>query len=203
MDDVQISEVMTKFRDHGDSDSWEQLYRLFNREIRAYLLKKVGPDNIDDCTSEFWLNLRTWLRKYDPQRKPLNLLVYGAWFQSKRFLQTERRQASERPRPESIVGIPCNTAEGQLIFPLDPHEGPEKTMMRKENCQIVHETIASIKKPFERDMARAYFLEGRVAKDVADEAGINHKTAWGHLVSARKEIGRKLARRLDEVQSHP
>ncbi len=198
MDDVQIADLMIKFRDHGDRDSWEQLYQLFKLRIRSYLYLRVKVDHreVNDCASEFWLHLRDYLRdyQYDPERPPFNWLLRSAMYLGKRYREMQRRQTG-------LKGLTRSSSE-DCALGIDPNPTPPEKMLRDEACQIVRETISSIEKPIQRNMAKAYFLEGRVAKNVADEAGVNHKTGWGHLVSARKEIGRKLARRVDEIQSH-
>lgn len=195
---------MMHFRDHGDSDSWEQLYNEFAPRIRAYLLKKVGPDIIDDCANEFWLNLPKWIRKYDHERKhrkrsPLNWLIFGAMCQYKMFQRTEHQRRSERPRPGSIIGVPSREQDGTIVLPLDPHEGPEEIAMRREKRQSVRDAIASIKNPKVRDLAQKHFLEGRVAQDVADENGDKHGTAWYRLHVARKSLRQKLEPKLDRI----
>jgi len=205
MDNVRFSDVMIHFRDHKDRESWGQLYNKFAPRIREYLLKKVGPNVVDDCANEFWLNLSHWVRKYDPKRRPVNWLLYGAWFQAKRFLQKERRRESERPRLVSTIGVPSSEnitgmpSSENIVTALDPHEGPEEIAIRKERCQVVRDAVASIRNPKVRDLAQKHFIEGRVAQEVADENGDKRGTAWYRLHEARKVLHRKLEPKLDNI----
>jgi len=193
MDDVQIAKLMISFRDHGDRESWEQLYDVCRHRIRGYLYKRVGNHVIDDCCNEFWLQLHLILQNYEynPDQRPLKWLLRGSSYHAKRFLKKYNRQTGLKHYTR--IDWPDNT---EIV---DPIKTPPEQLMRDETCQIVRETITSIRNSKVRDLARAYFLEGRVAKDVADEAGINRNTAWCHLHEARQEIKRKLSRRLESV----
>lgn len=189
MDDAQIAELIIHHREHGDRESWTQLYDLAHEKVTEMLLCFHRPQNVEECANEFWLNLRRWTSNfvYDPKHPPLNWLFRGAQYQARQYL--DRRESTKDLMVYQYGVLPGGTG----IDRGDGGEGePINEMIRQETAVLVRDAVASIKNPNFRYMAQEYFLEGRTVTEVADEQGIPRGTGWRQVHEARKELRRKL-----------
>ena len=101
-----------------DPDAWAELFDLFDRPLRRYLLR-VGnrPEDVHDLAGKVWDRARRSLRSYDPSHPFLNWLL-GIARNVCLELWHARKRHNEHPLPEEGAPVPDRMTRPGPATPL-------------------------------------------------------------------------------------
>ncbi len=161
----------------GDTDAFQELYRLTVADVERILHRLVGAAaDLDDLVQEAYLALWRALPGFRGQA-PLSSFVYGvclrvaqhrgrAWFRRLRLREAWAREPREAAQP-----------------------GPERGLSQAALERAVQGTLARMSFKL-RAVLVLHEMEELSGKEIAAQLGIPEKTVWTRLHNARKEFRR-------------
>lgn len=190
MEDIPgFHHLLTRARggDRAATDELLTLIRPWPEQLARTQAQPHGPDeSVSDLVQEAWL--RAW-QKLDQFQGAADeaqaVAMFRAWLArivSRLNLNAARdRGARQRTPPGNLLRLDGlgETPSGDSAAALDPSAtGPTPSAMAQadEQARLVHEALARLADPLDRDIVRLRFFEGFSLRQVAERLGCNHET---------------------------
>jgi RNA polymerase sigma factor (sigma-70 family) len=173
----------------GEPAAMEQLYGLFARGIRYFILRSLGPDELEDRVHDCFLIVAEAIRKGD-LRDPSRLMG---------FVRTiVKRQIASAI--EDTMDLRRNRAEyNESIFVLaDWKNDPEQALMAGQRTEIARRVMQGISRR-DREILRRFYVEEQTQEQICREMGLS-PTQFRLLKSRAKTrfgaMGQRVASRM-------
>lgn len=174
----------------GDSDAFDEVYRLYHEEIREQIRYNTYPNmqsELDDICQHFWMSIHRWGRSYDPARPLQNWLIATASKATASYYK-----ANTRKRNLNLIGQGyAQLGEDEIVHPIDEQPSPETCAIFREDFAAAKEALGQIPPQF-RKAINAVYLEGFTPLAYARLNGIPEGTVYTQLRRGIKHLRKAL-----------
>jgi RNA polymerase sigma factor (sigma-70 family) len=187
-DTLQISDwarLVARIRE-DDPGAMEELYGVFERGIRYFLLRNLGPEDVEDKVHDCFVIVAQAIRRGE-LREPERLMG---------FVRTVvKRQIAQHI--EVAVNRRRTMAEfDESMFSIsDWKDDPEQTFMARQRKDIARRVLSAISNK-DREVLRRFYVEEQTQEQICREMNLT-STQFRLLKSRAKarfgELGKKLA----------
>lgn len=163
----------------GDAGAMEELYAIFARGIRYFLMRNLGSDDLDDRVHDCFVVVAEAIRKGD-LRDPARLMGYVRTV-VKRHVASAIESAVDRRRTRAEYD--------ESLFSLsDWQENPEQSIMSHERTEIARKVMRAISRR-DREILSRFYVEEQSQNQICEEMGLS-ATQFRLLKSrAKKRFG--------------
>jgi RNA polymerase sigma-70 factor (ECF subfamily) len=172
----------------GDRQATEKLLALMRPWLEQLARRHAPPRRADgstaDLVQEAWL--RAW-QKLDQFQGSDNevqaLAMFRAWLERivcRLGLNATRDQKAQQRNPGSpflqLDGARASGSSGPVLDPSDGRPTPSANVQAEEEARRVHEALARLPDPLDRDIVRLRFFQGLSLRQIATQLGRDHET---------------------------
>jgi len=180
----------------GDTGAMEELYAIFARGIRYFLMRNLGPDDLDDRVHDCFVVVAEAIRKGD-LRDPARLMGYVRTV-VKRHVASAIESAVDRRRTRAEYD--------ESLFALsDWQESPEQSIMSRERTEIARKVMRAISRR-DREILSRFYVEEQSQTQICEEMGLS-ATQFRLLKSRAKKrfglLGQRVAKGLGRALPNP
>jgi RNA polymerase sigma factor (sigma-70 family) len=143
------TQLVTRIR-NGDSEAMAELYSIFSRGIRYFLLRNLGPVDLDDKVHDCFVIVTQAIQNGD-LREPERLMGYVRTV-VKRQIAASIDVAVHQRRSRADF-------EESLLSISDFRENPERILMAKQRSEIAKKVLNSVSRRDREILNRFYVLE--------------------------------------------
>jgi RNA polymerase sigma-70 factor (ECF subfamily) len=159
----------------GDPAAMEELYRVFDRGIRFYLCRQLGPQDLDDRVHDAFVSIAQSIRNGEV-RSPQCLMGY--------VRTVVRRQVAAQIG--NTVHNRRNRADVEVGKTLCDHRpDPERTLIQRQNKELALRILRSLRKR-DRDVLTRFYLYEQPAERICHDMGLT-ETQF-RLIKSRAKI---------------
>jgi RNA polymerase sigma factor (sigma-70 family) len=163
----------------GDGGALEELYAIFARGIRYFLMRNLGSEDLDDRVHDCFVVVAEAIRRGD-LRDPARLMGYVRTV-VKRHVASAIETAVDRRRTRAEYD--------ESLFSLgDWQENPEQSIMSQERTEIARKVLRAISRR-DREILSRFYVEEQSQTQICEEMGLS-PTQFRLLKSrAKKRFG--------------
>jgi RNA polymerase sigma-70 factor (ECF subfamily) len=148
---------------HGDSEAFETLYLRHLERIYRYIYFRIGDEaQAEDMTEEVLVRAWESLPKYQIGESRFTSWLYTI---AHNLLVDHYRRRN-----------PIQISPDDLAHYADPGELPERIVGRKQECEILTQSIMQLE-DLEQQVLLLRFVEGLSHREIASIIGINQTTS--------------------------
>lgn len=170
----------------GDQDAMTDLYGVFAKGIRYFLLRNLGPEDLDDKVHDCFLAVAQAIRNGD-LREPERLMGYVRTVVKRKIAASIDVAVQQR---RSRVEF-----EETLFTVCDWRENPEAALLTRQRADIARKVLSGISVRDREILNRFYVLE-QTQEQICGEMGLSYNQ-FRLLKSRAKarfgELGKRLA----------
>lgn len=133
----------------GTTDGMEELYALFSRGIRFYLIRQLGPQELEDKIHDTFLVVVHAIRRGE-LREPSRLMG---------FVRTICRRQVAAHIDKIVQSRREQTEIDNSARVMDPSTNPEESAMFSERKTLIHRVLSEIPARDREILTRFYLLE--------------------------------------------
>jgi RNA polymerase sigma-70 factor (ECF subfamily) len=134
----------------ADPGAMEELYAIFEKGIRYFLLRSLGPDELDDRVHDCFLIVAQAIQNGD-LRDPARLMGYVRTVVKRQIAATIEVAVSRRR---------VHVAYEDILFTLsDWKDDPERTLLQQQRTEIARRVLKGISRRDREILHRFYVLE--------------------------------------------
>jgi RNA polymerase sigma factor (sigma-70 family) len=133
----------------GTTDGMEELYALFSRGIRFYLIRQLGPQELEDKIHDTFLLVVHAIRRGE-LREPSRLMG---------FVRTICRRQVAAHIDKIVQSRREQTELDNSSRVMDPSTNPEESAMFSERKELIHRVLSEIPARDREILTRFYLLE--------------------------------------------
>jgi RNA polymerase sigma-70 factor, ECF subfamily len=133
----------------GKTDGLEELYQLFSRGIRFYLVRQLGPQELDDKIHDTFVVVVQAIRRGE-LREPSRLMG---------FVRTIVRRQVAAHIDRAVQSRREQTELDTTVRISDPGSSPEETAIFSERKTLIHRVLSEIPSRDREILTRFYLLE--------------------------------------------
>ncbi len=133
----------------GTTDGMEELYALFSRGIRFYLIRQLGPQELEDKIHDTFLVVVQAIRRGE-LREPSRLMGFVRTICRRQVAAHIDKIVQSRREQMEIDGT-------QRV--MDPGTNPEESAMFSERKNLIHRVLSEIPARDREILTRFYLLE--------------------------------------------
>jgi RNA polymerase sigma factor (sigma-70 family) len=152
------SALVSGIRD-GDSAAMEQLYGIFAKGIRYFLLRNLGPDDLDDKVHDCFVIVTQAIQNGD-LREPERLMGYVRTV-VKRQIAASIDIAVQQRRTRANF-------EDSMFSVSDWRENPERSVIARQRAEIARKVLNGVSRRDREILNRFYVLEQSQERICAD-----------------------------------
>lgn len=142
----------------GETDGMEELYRLFSRGIRYYLVRQLGPQELDDKIHDTFVVVVQAIKRGE-LREPERLMGFVRTVVRRQVAaHIDRAVQSRRERAEVDATI-------QVV---DPQGNPEESAISRQRRDIIHRVLSQLSGRDREILTRFYLYEQSQEQICAD-----------------------------------
>lgn len=179
---LNVPEIVELIR-AGDPAGMERLYSVFARGVRFYLLRHLGPQDIEDKVHDSFLLVVESIQRGE-LRDPERLMGYVKTIVRRQMVTYIERTVQNRNQQVDL--------ESGLAIP-DPRGGPEAEAIESQEHKLMVDVLGSMPHR-DSEILKRYYLEGHTQERICREMGLS-LTQFRLLKSRAKvrfgEVGRK------------
>ncbi len=135
---------------NGDSDAMAELYTIFGRGIRYFLLRNLGPVDLDDKVHDCFVIVTQAIQNGD-LREPERLMGYVRTVVKRQIAASIDVAVHQR---HSRVDF-----EDALLSMSDWRENPERRIIAKQRAELARKVLNSVSQRDREILNRFYVLE--------------------------------------------
>jgi len=187
-DSLQIADwapLVLRVRD-GEPGAMEELYAIFAKGIRYFLLRNLGPDELDDKVHDCFLIVAQAIRNGD-LREPERLMGYVRTVVKRQIAGSIDIAIQQRRKRVEF--------DDTLFSVSDWRDNPESTVMARQRAEIARKVLAGVSRRDREILNRFYVLE-QSQEQICGEMGLSYNQ-FRLLKSRAKarfgELGKKIA----------
>jgi RNA polymerase sigma-70 factor (ECF subfamily) len=171
---------------HGDSGAMAELYGIFAKGIRYFLLRNLGPDDLDDKVHDCFVIVAQAIQDGD-LREPERLMGYVRTV-VKRQIAASIDVAVQQRRTRVDF-------EDTMFSVSDWRENPERSMLTRQRAEIARKVLNGVSRRDREILNRFYVLE-QTQEQICADMGLSYNQ-FRLLKSRAKarfgELGKKVA----------
>jgi RNA polymerase sigma-70 factor, ECF subfamily len=133
----------------GTTDGMEELYALFSRGIRFYLIRQLGPQEMEDKIHDTFLVVVQAIRRGE-LREPSRLMGFVRTVCRRQIAAHIDRLVQSRREQNEVDNTPRI---------MDPSSNPEETAIFTERKNLIHRVLSEIPQRDREILTRFYLLE--------------------------------------------
>ena len=172
------SEIVSRIR-ANDSAAMEDLYAIFARGIRYFILRNLGPDELDDRVHDCFILVAEAIQNGE-LRDPARLMGYVRTI-VKRYIATAIETNVQLRRAQ--VGY-----EDNLFSLSDWKENPEKAVMTRQRVEIAQKVMQGISTR-DREILHRFYVDEQSPEQICDEMGLSFNQFRLLKSRAKKRFG--------------
>ncbi len=170
----------------GDSAAMEELYGIFAKGIRYFLLRNLGPDDLDDKVHDCFLIVAQAIRNGD-LREPERLMGYVRTVVKRQIAGSIDIAVQQRRTRVEF--------DDTLFSVSDWRDNPETTVMARQRAEIARKVLNGVSRRDREILNRFYVLE-QSQEQICGEMGLSYNQ-FRLLKSRAKarfgELGKRIA----------
>ena len=187
-DPLQITDwtpLVQRIRD-GDTAALEELYGIFAKGIRYFLLRNLGPEDLDDKVHDCFLIVAQAIRNGD-LREPERLMGYVRTVVKRQIAGSIDIAVQQRRTRVEF--------DDTLFSVSDWRDNPETTVMARQRAEIARKVLNGVSRRDREILNRFYVLE-QSQEQICGEMGLSYNQ-FRLLKSRAKarfgELGKRVA----------
>jgi RNA polymerase sigma-70 factor (ECF subfamily) len=187
-DALQITDwtpLVQRIRD-GDSAAMEELYGIFAKGIRYFLLRNLGPEDLDDKVHDCFLIVAQAIKNGD-LREPERLMGYVRTVVKRQIAGSIDIAVQQRRTRVEF--------DDTLFSVSDWRDNPETTVMARQRAEIARRVLNGVSRRDREILNRFYVLE-QSQEQICGEMGLSYNQ-FRLLKSRAKarfgELGKRVA----------
>jgi RNA polymerase sigma factor (sigma-70 family) len=177
--------LVNRIRD-GDSAAMAELYLIFAKGIRYFLLRNLGPDDLDDKVHDCFVIVAQAIRNGD-LREPERLMGYVRTVVKRQIAASIDIAVQQRRNRVDF--------EDSMFSMSDWREDPERSVIARQRAEIARKVLNGVSRCDREILNRFYVLEQSQEQICADmELSYNQFRLLKSRAKARfGELGKRLA----------
>src|SRR5580698_6274751 len=177
--------LVTRIRD-GDSEAMAELYTVFAKGIRYFLLRNLGPEDLDDKVHDCFVIVTQAIRNGD-LREPERLMGYVRTVVKRQIAASIDVAVQQRRNRVDF--------EDSLFTLSDWRENPERSVIAMQRAEIARKVLNGVSRR-DRDILNRFYVLEQTQEQICAEMGLSYNQ-FRLLKSRAKarfgEMGRRLA----------
>jgi RNA polymerase sigma-70 factor (ECF subfamily) len=150
--------LVTRIRD-GDSEAMAELYTVFAKGIRYFLLRNLGPEDLDDKVHDCFVIVAQAIRNGD-LREPERLMGYVRTVVKRQIAASIDVAVQQRRNRVEF--------EDSMFYVSDWRENPERTVIAQQRAEIARKVLNGVSRRDRDILNRFYVLEQSQEQICAD-----------------------------------
>jgi len=138
------SDLVARIRS-GRTDGMEELYQLFSRAIRFYLLRQLGPADVDEKVHEILAAVVQAIRD-------------GELRDHERLMGFVRTIVRRRVEVHLASAVRTKTVEEKVVSIEPRRENPEEVVAFYQRSELIHQVLAALS-PRDREIVMRFYLQ--------------------------------------------
>ncbi|HKD07421.1 MAG TPA: sigma-70 family RNA polymerase sigma factor [Bryobacteraceae bacterium] len=180
----------------GDAGAMEELYAIFARGIRYFLMRNLGSEDLDDRVHDCFVVVAEAIRRGD-LRDPARLMGYVRTV-VKRHVASAIETAVDHRRTRAEY-------DESLFAVSDWQENPEQSIMSQERTEIARKVMRAISRR-DREILSRFYVDEQSQTQICEEMGLS-ATQFRLLKSRAKKrfglLGQRVAKGLGRTLPNP
>jgi len=170
----------------GDSAAMAELYMIFAKGIRYFLLRNLGPDDLDDKVHDCFVIVAQAIRNGD-LREPERLMGYVRTVVKRQIAASIDTAVQQRRNRVDF--------EDSMFSISDWRENPERSVIARQRAEIARKVLSGVSRRDREILNRFYVLEQSQEQICTDmELSYNQFRLLKSRAKARfGELGKRLA----------
>ena len=140
----------------GEPAAMEELYAIFDRGIRYFLLRSLGPDDIDDKVHDCFLIVTQAIRNGD-LREPDRLMGFVRTVVKRQIAGSIDVAVQQRRTRVEF--------DDTILSVSDWREDPERTMLAKQRAEIARKVLSSVSRR-DRDILDRFYVQEQTQEKI-------------------------------------
>jgi len=177
--------LVSRIRD-GDSVAMAELYAIFGKGIRYFLLRNLGPDDLDDKVHDCFVIVTQAIRNGD-LREPERLMGYVRTVVKRQIAASIDIAVQQR---RSRVDF-----EDSLFSVSDWRDNPERSVIARQRAEIARKVLNGVSRR-DRDILNRFYVLEQSQEQICEDMGLTYNQ-FRLLKSRAKarfgELGKKLS----------
>jgi RNA polymerase sigma-70 factor, ECF subfamily len=170
----------------GDPAAMEELYDIFGKGIRYFLLRNLGADELDDRVHDCFVIVAQAIRNGD-LRDPARLMG---------FVRTVVKRQIAATIEAAVTRRRTQVDYQDTLFTLsDWKDDPERTLLARQRTEIARRVMNGISRR-DREILRRFYVEEQSQEKICEEMGLSYNQ-FRLLKSRAKarfgELGKRVA----------
>lgn len=148
------TDVVTRIR-NDDPTGMEELYRVFERGVRFYLCRQIGPQDLEDKLHEAFLIVAQAIRRGE-LREPERLMGFVRTIVRRQVAAQIDQSAHARRQQvdwDAVAGLPAGQPD------------PERAAIAVENQEVAWRTLRSLSRR-DRDVLVRFYLQQQTPEQI-------------------------------------
>jgi RNA polymerase sigma factor (sigma-70 family) len=133
----------------GETDGMEELYQLFSRGIRYYLVRQLGPQELDDKIHDTFVVVVQAIKRGE-LREPERLMG---------FVRTVVRRQVAAHIDRAVQNRRERAEVDQNIQVVDPHGNPEESAISRQRRDLIQRVLSQLSGRDREILTRFYLYE--------------------------------------------
>jgi RNA polymerase sigma factor (sigma-70 family) len=157
------ADIVMRIRE-GDNSGMEELYGIFAKGIRYFLLRNLGADDLDDRVHDCFVIVAESIRKGD-LRDPARLMGFVRTV-VKRQIAANIETAVNKRRSE--------VEYDETMFNIsDWKNDPEKSLLTRQRTEIARRVMGGISKR-DREILQRFYVDEQPQEKICEEMGLTY-----------------------------
>jgi RNA polymerase sigma-70 factor (ECF subfamily) len=177
--------LVTRIRD-GDSEAMAELYSVFAKGIRYFLLRNLGPEDLDDKVHDCFVIVAQAIRNGD-LREPERLMGYVRTVVKRQIAASIDVAVQQRRNRVEF--------EESMFYVSDWRENPERTVIAQQRAEIARKVLNGVSRR-DRDILNRFYVLEQPQEQICADMGLSYNQ-FRLLKSRAKarfgELGKKIA----------
>jgi len=170
----------------GDPAAMEELYGIFGKGIRYFLLRNLGADELDDKVHDCFVIVAQAIQNGE-LRDPARLMG---------FVRTVVKRQIAATIEAAVTRRRTQVDYQDTLFTLsDWKDDPERTLLNRQRAEIARRVMAGISRR-DREILRRFYVEEQPQEMICEEMGLSYNQ-FRLLKSRAKarfgELGKRVA----------
>lgn len=142
----------------GETDGMEELYQLFSRGIRYYLVRQLGPQELEDKIHDTFVVVVQAIKRGE-LREPERLMG---------FVRTIVRRQVAAHIDRAVQNRRDHAEVDASIHIIDPHGNPEESAIFRQRRDLIHRVLSQLSGRDREILTRFYLYEESQEQICAD-----------------------------------
>lgn len=148
----------------GDRNAMEELYNIFGKGIRYFLMRNLGADELDDKVHDCFVIVAQAIRNGE-LRDPARLMGFVRTVVKRRIAASIDLAVIKR---RTLVDY-----EETLFTVSDWKDDPERTLLRRQRADIARRVMKGISRR-DREILDRFYVQDQTQQQICDEMGLSY-----------------------------